>query len=148
MAGRGKGKGKYPRLTIPRQPLTRQGTAARRNTHRKSTTSATTRRSRPRTSRKTAISHPAPGGNHGRAEPYEPTPQPDKRYKRDRGNTPAGVSYEDFDRAYNAVNCSFHKGKGKEAAKEARDAGTVRDLAIDKLIRKGVLPYHFIDDDI
>ncbi|PMD48427.1 hypothetical protein L207DRAFT_7036 [Hyaloscypha variabilis F] len=140
MPGRGKGMygGKYPLLTVPRQ---QQGVCRNRRK-----ASGTTRRQHPRT--RPAAIYPCPGGRHGRVGIYQPTPQPDLKYKLWRGNTPAGVSRVVYDNAYNNENCTIHKGISADAAKGARECGLVRDLTIDKLIRIGLLPYDFVDDDI
>ena len=69
------------------------------------------------------------------------------KYNSDRGNTPAGVSEKEFIKAYNAEDSAYDK-VGRDAALGARKCGLIRDLTIDRLIRKGVLTYDFVDDNI
>jgi hypothetical protein len=88
--------------------------------------------------------HQAPGGTHGRASPYQPTPQTGK-FGETRGNPPAGVTEEDWMKAYNRADSQIYKSVKKEDWIAARGTGETRDGAIDDLIMRGMLAFNFQD---
>ncbi len=95
---------------------------------------------------------PCPGGQHGRAVPYQPAPQENGKWKATRGKTPNGVNEVDWIQAYNRADDKIRKSVGKSVGKKkaagARESGKTRDAAIDDLIERGMLDYNFVDTDV
>jgi hypothetical protein len=89
-----------------------------------------------------------PGGHHGRAQPYKPTPQEKGKWHATRGKVPNGATEQDWIQAYNRADDKVRKsfGKKKAACKKAagaREIEETRDAAIDDLIERGMLDYNF-----
>lgn len=98
--------------------------------------------------------HLQPAGSHGRPNPYAPTEQKFGKYKYVRGNRPENVSQKGWIAAFNNASHAIYThalNLGLEEARrlmiEAREDGTVRDNAINALIREGVLDEDFVDDN-
>jgi hypothetical protein len=85
---------------------------------------------------------------HGREHPYQPTKQVSGRFLNTRGNTPAGVSEKEYIRAYNRAHSRVYKAEGYDAANVAMDNGSVRDDAVEELIKAGLLSANFVDNDV
>jgi len=65
-----------------------------------------------------------------------------------RGNTPAGVPEEEYIRAYNRAHSRVYSLEGYDVANAAMDNGSVRDDAVEDLIKAGLLSANFVDDDV
>ena len=91
--------------------------------------------------------YPAP--THGRPSPYNPTLQHGLAFPKERGNPPAGVGAAVWAKAYNCANSYVYDREAISTriavAKQARQDGLIRDLAVEKLIEKGVLSKDFVD---
>ncbi|KAH7407965.1 hypothetical protein BKA64DRAFT_721705 [Cadophora sp. MPI-SDFR-AT-0126] len=94
-----------------------------------------------------------PVNRHGRPVPYNPTPQPVRnhptngvptKWNKVRGNAPGNIDVYYWDKMFNRSDSNYNKSD-RIAAKTAREDGTTRDLAIDELIRVGMLPQGFRD---
>jgi hypothetical protein len=89
-----------------------------------------------------------PGGHHGRAQPYEPTPQENGKWNATRGKTPNGVTENEWINAYNRADDKVRKSVGKNKPAGARESWETRDAAIDDLIERDMLDYNFVDTDV
>jgi hypothetical protein len=62
---------------------------------------------------------------------------------------PTGISNAEWTKVYNNADCWVRKQLPKqtniEDAKQARQAGSTRDVAIEQLVLKGRLPANFVD---
>ncbi|KAH7356423.1 hypothetical protein BKA65DRAFT_474245 [Rhexocercosporidium sp. MPI-PUGE-AT-0058] len=107
------------------------------------------------------VAPPAPPApivsRHGRPTPYTPTQQPFKisgvgtKHCHHRGNAPTGVDDATWIREFdNADSRVYARTIGSQAVKsqarfDAKNSGETRDVAIDKLIRLGILAAGFRD---
>jgi hypothetical protein len=91
--------------------------------------------------------YPAP--THSRPSPYAPTKQNGGHYPNERGNPPADVSADTWDKAFNNANSQIYKQTPADSrvpvCKKARVDGLMRDYTVEKMIRDGILSRGFID---
>lgn len=91
--------------------------------------------------------YPAP--IHNRPSPYKPTLQKGGAFPKERGNALAGVGAAVWAKAYNYANSYVYDWEAISTriavAKKARRDGLIRDLAVERLIAKGVLSKDFVD---
>jgi hypothetical protein len=112
-------------------------------------TKAPTRKSKATISTLPTITPQWPAPSHGRQAPYQPTTQVRGYYPKERGNPPPGINPNDWNKTYNNADCwvraRFPKATEIADAKRERENGSTRDVAIERLILRGVLPANFID---
>jgi hypothetical protein len=96
-----------------------------------------------------AAAHVYPAPTHSRPSPYAPTKQNGGHYPNERGNPPAGVGADIWDKAFNNANSQIYKQTSADSrvplCKKARVEGLMRDYTVEKMIREGTLSEGFID---
>ncbi|KAG4432273.1 hypothetical protein IFR05_012240 [Cadophora sp. M221] len=95
-----------------------------------------------------------PPSRHGRPNPFHPTHQPTltsregvkTKYSKTKGHPPGGVDFFECDLAYNRADSHGRRsGKALHMRGRDRNSGKIRDIVIDDLIGKGLLPVGFQD---
>lgn len=90
-------------------------------------------------------------GTHGRLDPYRPTRQFYGKFLREKGKPPGGLGEDEWDKIYNCADSKiyvYRVNRNKNLSKKARESGMTRDLAIDMLIERGILPFDYVDYDV
>lgn len=90
-----------------------------------------------------------PALTHGRPSPYNPTLQHGLAFPKERGKALARVGAAVWAKAYNCANSYVYDREAISTriavAKKARQDGLIKDLAIERLIGKGVLSKGFVN---